>query len=262
VRLLEWSFKMNDRTLPSHYSELGICQLICDDDWMAIGKSPDAYFTRGFNALRLIVDACNKHGIDPKRVLDFGCGHGAVARFLIAWFKAAEIFGCDTEPDWLSWVENNIGIRTFSTARHIAAAEIRHGPFDLIYFGSIFTHISESDAKSLLRLIRRSLSDNGIAIVTTAGQHTYAHPKWSPKDPSNYHLLDAQDAAAITRDYELYGYGYRHYASHKGKLEWGISLARPEVYHEFANKCGLELLSADEGGYGGVQDVLIFRLAS
>jgi SAM-dependent methyltransferase len=64
--------------------QLPFVKEISPDDWMAKGKTPDWYFNRGYEALKLIHDICWRNKLVPSSVLDFGCGHGNVARMLKA----------------------------------------------------------------------------------------------------------------------------------------------------------------------------------
>ena len=201
--------------------QLPFVRTISPDDWMARGTTPDGYFRRGYDALRLIVGAVDARGQEPSRILDFGCGHGGVARMLRARFPQATITGQDVSPDWLAWCEAHLGIATQVSLERIRDVTLPPQAYDLIWVGSVFTHIPP--ARFDLDLER---------------------------------FLDPAAARAALQDHDAAGYGFVRYQ--KGRhAEWGRALTSASHVRDRVQRAGADVLSVQEAGWGGRQDVFV-----
>jgi SAM-dependent methyltransferase len=123
-----------------------------------------------------IMALAQKHGFDPAtgRVLDWGCGHGRVTRFLRAFSANGSLHGVDIDQTNIGWAsENLIGIN------------FRHGPlmpplafdsdyFDLVFGISVMTHLSRDVQRAWLEEIRRILAPGGLALLTFVGDSSVA----------------------------------------------------------------------------------------
>jgi hypothetical protein len=127
--------------------------------------------------------------------------------------------------------------------------------FDLIWCGSLVTHLDEQAVESLLRFFFRHLSKVGVCVFTTHGRLS---AEWIRGRTNTYGLTEAAQET-ILRDYENIGFGYADYPNAKG---YGISLInRPQVA-EIARRCGgwKEVYFA-EHGWDNHQDVFAFSVA-
>jgi len=217
-------------------------------DWMAKGKTSDWYFTRGYEALALIIYECKRFGLSPKRILDFGCGHGNVARMLAAWFRNSNVIGQDVNPDWLSWVEQTIGIETRVSPEHIQDVDLDRGEFDLIWVGSVFTHIPAASSIHLLERFKRGLSEQGLLIFTCAGQAVFETFR-----PGHEPFLDEASALTASRDFIFDGYGFASYQNGRYP-DWGRALVRFDWMFERLRTAGFTLNGFHARGWGR-QDV-------
>lgn len=111
-----------------------------------------------------------KHGIAfnaGQRILDFGYSGGRVLRwFEEEAYKGVECWGCDIDAAAVDWAQKNMmpPFKFFanSTAPHLP---FRDGFFDLIFAGSIFTHIKDMATSWLLELAR-CMKKDGVGIFT------------------------------------------------------------------------------------------------
>lgn len=105
-------------------------------------------------------------GIERAQVLDFGCGWGRLLRLLLHAVPETALFGVD------SW-ERSIRLCRESGLRcHLAVSDEVPGrlpfagPFDVIFAFSVFTHLSEATARTVLRTMRQSIRGNGLLCLT------------------------------------------------------------------------------------------------
>ncbi len=95
--------------------------------------------------------------VAPKveRILDFGGGYGRVGRFLSAAFPGAKRLVSDPKP---SAVDFQI--------KHFGALSDDQQPVDLIFAGSVFTHLPEAEFKGTLRSLLGRLTRTGTLVLT------------------------------------------------------------------------------------------------
>ena len=113
------------------------------------------YLQVGEDALRLIVAALISAGRPiPKRILDFPSGSGRVTRHLRAFFPDAEIWASDIQQDHMAFCSRRFGVKTEASREDFTQLKF-DGEFDLVFCGSLLTHLTEGDAKAALALIAR-----------------------------------------------------------------------------------------------------------
>jgi len=135
------------------------------EDWMAAGREH-------YESMRSILKSQGYQAADGSRVLDFGCSSGRTVRL---WKDdvGVEVWGCEIDRDRVKWCQTNLGERF----RFVQTTTNPHLPFDdrffdLIYAGSVFTHIRELDDFWLLEL-RRALRPGGYLFITLHDENTW-----------------------------------------------------------------------------------------
>lgn len=105
-----------------------------------------------------MLGSLGEHGAAPEtslRVLDFGCAACPMLRVLAMRRPAWELWGCDIDPVAVDWSRRHLSptLRLFTntTAPHLPVPD---GTFDLIYAGSVFTHVEHMADAWLLELAR------------------------------------------------------------------------------------------------------------
>ncbi|MEA5557590.1 class I SAM-dependent methyltransferase [Nodularia spumigena] len=154
--------------------------------WRGYADSPARYLELAENHVRSMLSTLHGAAIAPapgSRVLDFGCAAGPMLRVLHTNRPDLELWGCDIDPLAIDWCRRHLPttLRLFTntTAPHLP---IPDATFDLIYAGSVFTHILYIADAWLLELAR-ILKPGGILYTTIHDrafiQHTIAHaPDW------------------------------------------------------------------------------------
>lgn len=142
--------------------------------WRSV--APDfATFTRFgeemFGGMLALLAAAGCVPDDTTRVLDFGSGSG---RFVRLWgSRAREVWGCDLNADQIRWCQEFLSppYHFVTTAQH-AHLPFEDGAFDLVYAGSVFSHI-DAGADTWLLEIRRTLRAGGFFFVTILDEHAW-----------------------------------------------------------------------------------------
>jgi SAM-dependent methyltransferase len=152
------------------------------------------YISVGLSALKIFEYAITE-GFTPasglKSILDLPCGHGRVARILKSRFPDANLTVCDIDRDGVDFCVNRLEARGVYSCADFDKLDLG-GLFDLIWVGSLITHLIPSDTVKLMRCMERFLSHDGLLIVSSNGK-TIA----DRHEPSNPTLAQ----------YNLTGYG-------------------------------------------------------
>lgn len=143
----------------------------------------DYYISSGKAQIQILLSTLRDCGYFIKtgsRILDFGCASGRMLRELADLTDICEIWGTDINADCMAWCQQNMSppfhFFTGTTAPHLPF-EDRY--FDLIYAGSVFTHIDDLAEAWLLEL-RRILKPGGLAYITIQERHLFEKIKENP----------------------------------------------------------------------------------
>jgi SAM-dependent methyltransferase len=131
-----------------------IDRTISSSDGMIDNDGGDHYFRVGLSALKNIERALSSIGQTPNtpaRILDCPCGHGRVLRYLRAAFPLAEIIACDLLRDGVDFCTAQFGALPVYFDPVPARIPVARSAFDLIWVGSLLTHLG-----GRLRLCRLS----------------------------------------------------------------------------------------------------------
>ena len=228
----------------------GMSEHIADGDTMFVGRQKH-YRSVGQSAWRCIALALLQAGIDePRRILDLPCGHGRVMRILRRAFPRAALTGCDIERDGVDFCAQEFGATPVYSQPELANVTFDE-PFDLIWCGSLVTHLDTPGWLSTFQLIARSLQPNGIAIITM-------HGRWVAylMEQGHNYGLQRDRVDAVLASYRSTGFGYADYESDG----YGISLSSPAwVLQELMPWQQLRIVSYSERSWDDHQDVLVVQ---
>ena len=135
--------------------------------WEGYASTPEEY-QGAKHEMATMMAILSKAGASPQeltKVLDFGCAAGRMLRFYPHRERTSELWGVD-----INSVEPRAPLffATTTTAPHLPFED---GYFDLIYSGSVFTHISDLADAWLLEL-RRIVRKGGYLYITIHDRRT------------------------------------------------------------------------------------------
>lgn len=223
-------------------------------DGMFAGKE-DHYFSVGRSALRAILLALlAADNADPSRVLDFACGYGRVTRWLRASFPEAAIWACDVDPGAVEF-----SARTFRATPIEASARPADTPLpgdlDLVWCGSLLTHLDQDAWAPLLHALSRSLRIGGLLVFTTHGRRAVS--RMLSGDTYGLGEPERLDLLVFCRSS---GFGFGRYPN---SPSYGISVSLPRwVVTTIEQIPDLRLLLYEEAGWDDHQDVIAVRRMS
>jgi SAM-dependent methyltransferase len=155
-------------------------------------------------------------GPPPKRVLDLPCGHGRVLRFLKARFPGAEITACEIDGEAADFCGTQFGAEPVYSCEETAKIPI-NGEFDLIWCGSLLTHLMKQPSVEILRFFHDHLSSDGVCIFTTQGETS---ANWIDSGLETYGI-PREGRDSLVASFRSSGYGYANY---DGQPSYGVSL--------------------------------------
>lgn len=234
---------------------LEVIQEIAPDDPM-YAYGPDLYFPAGKTALRCIQLAMLAARLETvETALDFACGKGRVLRVLKAAFPQAALTACDLWPEAVEFCSRTFGAT--GVVSEVEPGEVAlGGPFDLIWSGSLLTHVDSARWIGFLELFESVLSPGGIVTFTVYGRATAQ----GLRDGTIPLTLNREQAAEVLREYDVTGFGFAPTISER-RGRWrapavGDCVAsRAWVCSQLERIPGLELLLYLERGWLG-QDVV------
>lgn len=217
-------------------------QTISPRDEMFRGDLPD-YLSVSHSAVAQLAHAMSICGrTSLPRILDFACGHGRVLRALRAAFPEAELTACDLNRDGVEFCAERFGAIPVYSDPDPGRVSL-DGEFDLIWVGSLLTHLDASGCRAFLELFRAHLAPGGLLVFSSHGRN--AVNRWPGDD---------ERAQAIVADFERQGFGYR---DHPGVTGYGTSaFTAAWIADTLAPWTDLMLIGYVERGLADHQDVV------
>ncbi len=178
--------------------------------------------------------------------LDYGGGYGRALRWIAAEHPAVHTSIAEVNVQAARFVAREFGSDALVVQPHQV---VPHFPrsYDLIWVGSVMTHLDENDGRTLLTALANALGPNGVLVFTT---HGHISPEWLPHYGPDTTARADEIAAALVRDRIFFvpGVAGRNY---------------PQTFHAPAAVRALiasvtprlELLSHAPRGWGNHQDV-------
>ncbi|MBM3976917.1 MAG: class I SAM-dependent methyltransferase [Planctomycetes bacterium] len=211
-----------------------------DDEMLAtmraLGLPEDAaefeYLRSGREALLVLEHALARQGrrlSDARRLLEFACGYGRATRWLVRALGPERVRASDILPEAVAFVGARHGSAAFASATEPAQVELG-GPHDLVWVGSLFSHLPEPRFRAWLAHLGAALAPDGLLVLSTHGA----------------------DAAGSVPEFRY----ERH--SENARLsvdEYGTARVHPRRLAELAREAGLRVLDCAECEIWLTQDV-------
>lgn len=236
---------------------LSVSNNIYPNDPMYNASGLPFYLETGMSSLRIIWTASLARvgyvrGETPlSAILDFGCGFGRVARWLRAAYPAAAITATDLNTEAANWCSEQF--KTINSETPLTLEK-----YDLIWLGSVFTHLAPETIEALLPSLLDALRPNGLLVFTAQGRFSCAHLE---KDGSES-VFKAVPAALRDNALEMYkstGFGFVEY---KPNTNYGLALTCPQWFMERLEKrLDIVQILYQEKAWANFQDAYAFLKA-
>jgi SAM-dependent methyltransferase len=237
-------------TFPDGLALPSIIADLSPNDTMFDGSS-DHYIHVGMSALNAI-EAAMLGAEEPRRILDLPCGFGRVTRILRARYPDAAMTVCDLDRPGVDFAAATFGAQGVYSVPNFRDLQL-DGSFDLIWVGSLLTHLPEHQTRQFLDFAARHMGPNSRLIVTSHGEHVVTRLR------SNTYGLTDPAARGLIAQYMADGYAYRGY---DGDECYGLSLVARAWYEALLEASPLRLEAYYDRGWDGHQDVLVIRSAA
>ncbi|HXX81322.1 MAG TPA: class I SAM-dependent methyltransferase [Thermodesulfovibrionales bacterium] len=143
--------------------------------WSGYGGTSEEYLSSGREHAQTMLSILHSSNFTLKRgsrILDFGCAAGRMIRELKDLSSLCEIWGTDISAEHIYWCKQHLSPPFyFVTTTTIPHLPFEDSYFDLVYAGSVFTHIDDLAEAWLLEL-RRVLSQTGRLYITIHDNNT------------------------------------------------------------------------------------------
>jgi SAM-dependent methyltransferase len=222
-----------------------------------MNNGPPFYYLTGKSALRAMLTALTARlgyiGGDKeiKSILDFGSGYGRVTRWMRAAFPDAQITVTDLNMDAANWCASRFN----AVARSDALSE---ASYDLIFLGSVFTHLPADAIVSWFDRLIASLAPNGVLIFTASGRYgreaALNHPE------SRIHRgIDQEGLRVALAEYLESGIGF---VPNRRTPPNGSTWISPSwFFKQFGSRTDTVQIMFQEKGWNNFQDVYAYLKA-
>lgn len=209
----------------------------------------DHYFRVGRSAFANISAALRLVGRETcSSILDLPCGHGRVMRYFRAAFPDARITACDLNRAGVDFCAKTFGATGIHSKKRIQEVSIADR-FDLIWCGSLLTHLERPLWAQFLSFFTEHLTEGGLLLFTTHGRLS---EKWIREKIHTYGV-DPKKLPRLLAAYKDKGFGY---APYPGSADYGITLSSPSwVLEQIRQHSNLRVVLLNETGWDSHQDV-------
>ncbi|MFM0363711.1 class I SAM-dependent methyltransferase [Paraburkholderia sediminicola] len=212
------------------------------------------YLKVGRSAIDVIANAMiSGEKTDPQKVLDLPCGGGRVTRQLAAFFPEAKLFIGDVNKNKVQAVIETFGAMPIEPGIDFSIPATER--FDLIWVGSLFTHLNDWLFERALRWYVNALEADGVLVFTTHGRRHEHMQSLQPHVPP-------ERWAPASASLKSSGFGFVPYnpANAADPLEIGTTVSSPAwVMRLVESDPSLRIIQFHEGGWVDAQDVVAIQ---
>lgn len=218
---------------------------------MFVGHSGH-YFSVGLDAANIIDSILQENRLaQPQKILDLPSGHGRVLRFLKTRYPQAQFTACDLNQDAIKFCAARFGASPCVSSNSFRDIPV-NDQYNLIWCGSLITHLKAPAISDLLNFFYDKLSLQGILIFTTIAEEACSRLR-----SGITYDLNPRDIANLIRDYEKSGFGYAQYPGNR--RDYGLTLTAPSwIRNEVSKIKGLKELYFAKTRWDKHQDAFAF----
>lgn len=233
------------------FSHLATNRTLAPNDGMVAAGLEEQYFDIGRRALELIrfsAQLCDKPHYPE--ILDLPCGHGRVMRWLRAHYGYARITGCDLDRDGVDFCTKEFGAVPVYSEPDLRKLPF-NAQFDLIWVGSLLTHLPLEQWLIALDCFVRWTKECGVLVFTTQGRCFT-----SLLSRGQRNVTENVDKPALIEEFARTGFAYQPYFESK-EGDYGVAVTSPEWLQRVLQRYPDMIMRAYLEESWGMQDVVI-----
>jgi SAM-dependent methyltransferase len=182
-----------------------------------------------------ILLACGKSFAGISSFLDFACGYGRVTRFLIQEIDPGRIWVSDIYSGAVDFQKKSFKVNGFCSETEPSKVEFPR-KFEVVYAGSLFSHLPPDSFEEWLAILHGVLEDNGILIFSTHGK-SLCPARFS--DSAGFTFLNCSESRTLPTE------------------EYGSMFVSRDWVERLAGKLNVNSLYFLEKGLCGYQDLYV-----
>jgi SAM-dependent methyltransferase len=233
------------------FRSLPVDRALAPRDGMVAPDVPEQYFDLGRRALELIHFSsvlCDKpHYPD---ILDLPCGHGRVLRWLRAHYGYARITACDLDRDGVDFCAKQFGALPVYSEPDLHRLPFQ-AQFDLIWVGSLVTHLSQDRWLATLDCLVKWTRECGVIVFSTQGRCVTSLLARGQRN-----IAENIDKPALLTEFADTGFAYQRYFE-KEHGDYGLTVTSPEWLMRILQRYPDIIMRAYLEEAWGMQDVVI-----
>jgi SAM-dependent methyltransferase len=233
------------------YEAATVSRQIADHDAMFVGDTVEKYLMVGRSAIEIIALAMiAARKPDVASVLDLPCGAGRVTRHLRAFFPDADLFVSDLDRLGEHFCAETFGAHSIEASVDFSSPLGRQ--FDLIFCGSLLTHLPERRFVEAVDWFVAALAPDALLVLSLHGRRAdHAERAVRSIDPAKWQRV--REAAYAG------GFGFVETERLDGAV-YGYSLTAPSWVTRIAERRPLlRIVSYQEAAWNDHQDAIVLQ---
>ncbi len=186
IRTLRVAHRAAGRLLPSRAFSLRFPEIpgrVHIDDQMLqshASRHVRHYLEDGLSAianLEASLQAAGRSFRDVEACLDLPSGYGRVTRHLVGLVGATRVTACDLDRQAVRFCAAEFGVRALRAHRDPGRLAFPD-TYDLVFVGSLLTHLTPAAGLRFLQVITTSRRPGGLLVFSTQGESCLEHLDW------------------------------------------------------------------------------------
>ena len=248
--------------IPAGYPYPEVVDVVSPNDTMLSGNDFAHYLSVGSSAIAKVSAALRAHGhLYPEAILDMPCGHGRVTRALKSAFPSSELFVSDIDADGVRFCVQEFAARPLTSGPEFRMLDFGR-QFDLIWVGSLITHLPGDKIVEFFDFLLRHLTERGVAVVSSHGAYVAGRIVASLLQGGEAYGVENALGWRMVEDYFSSGFGYGDYPNADLSVQhYGVSLATKDWVCDAVKRCGGGVVRYQEHAWDRHHDVVAFARA-